>query len=101
MKYFLVIQTKDLDEFSVDALADIEDELSQQLGSEHEVDGHDVGSGEINFFINTNDPIQAFNRIKSKGNLNLQKMTAAYRLVDGEQYTIIWPESFEGTFEIK
>jgi hypothetical protein len=65
MKYFLVLQVKDFENLSVDLLGDIEDELSQQLGSDHEVDGHDIGSDELNFFISTDDPIEAFNRIKS------------------------------------
>ena len=39
---------------------DYEDDIDDVLGDSHEVDGNSYGCGTIEFFINTNDPIAAF-----------------------------------------
>ena len=40
-------------------LVKYEDALIDALGDAHEVDGHDIGSGEVNFFVFTDDPTVA------------------------------------------
>ena len=40
-----------------DALVSFEDSLCDLLGDRHEVDGHDIGSGEVNFFIFSDDQV--------------------------------------------
>jgi hypothetical protein len=47
-----------------DALVSFEDRLIDVLGDRHEVDGHDVGSGEVNFFVFTDDAKAAFSVIR-------------------------------------
>jgi len=100
--YQLVLQFQGgaLDDF--DVLIALEDELGEALGDLADVDGHDIGAGEANIFIFTSDPVGAFNvvrpvLIKSKC---LEKVTAAYREVEGEDYTVIWPVGCKMKFEV-
>jgi hypothetical protein len=67
--------------------------LIEALGDRGESDGHDLGSGQVNFFLLTADPASAFRRAKpvlERLGL-LSNVTAAHRLVAGHQFTIIWP----------
>jgi hypothetical protein len=63
---------------------------------------NDAGSGEINIFIITTDPVRTFQQsnvvLERKGCLG--QVTAAYRLADGEDYTVIWPEGSAKRFRI-
>ena len=65
MKYLIVLQwpancTKDYD-----TMIDIEAVLSEHSSQHSEVDGHDAGSGEMNIFIHTDDPVAAFNEVRA------------------------------------
>jgi hypothetical protein len=102
MQFQLVLQ------FPTDSLADfgslvaLEEDLIVQLEDLGEVDGHDLGAGEMNIFVLTSDPEASFGRVTnllSEHGL-LEKVTAAYRLLDGEDYSILWPKTFQGVFEI-
>ena len=55
MKYQLVLQWP-VPEINFDKLIEIEDLLIQRLPGDHQVDGHDFGSGESNIFLLTDDP---------------------------------------------
>lgn len=103
MNYQLVLQ------FSItDASADgfdrfimIENELGIILRDQHEVDGHNLGALDMNIFIHTNNPCVAFQlarNVLSKDDLEI--VTVAYRELKGEDYTVIWPEKFNGDFRI-
>jgi hypothetical protein len=80
----------------------LEDELIEKLGDSADVDGHDMGSGERNIFIFTSDPERTFSQarpvLERAG--TLQSVTAAYRPVRGERYTVIWPEGSNKEFTI-
>jgi hypothetical protein len=57
------------------------------------VDGHDLGAGEFNIFLFTDDPSGTFRSIQAlpeTGALS-PSMAAAYRPVDGEDYIVLWP----------
>src|SRR5215467_3606072 len=102
MRYQLVLQFRGdaLEDF--DEMIALEDELIEQLGDSADVDGHDMGSGERNIFIFTSDPAQTFFQarpvLERAG--TLQSVTAAYRPVRGERYTVIWPEGSNKLFTI-
>jgi hypothetical protein len=102
MKYQLVLQFSETLMEDFDAVLDFEEDLISELTESAEVDGHDMGAGEINFFILTESPAAAFERcaaVLSRARL-LDHVTVAYRSLDGEHYTVIWPASFQGEFEI-
>jgi hypothetical protein len=65
------------------------DDGQWQLATSTEVDGHDLGAGEFNIFIFADDPSDTFHRIQGlRETRSLSaRMSAAYRLVDGEDYT--------------
>lgn len=78
-----------------DELMDYEDALAETLGDEHEVDGHDIGSGEINFYVFTAEPSAAFNLVREARDgalLSHPELRAASRPVDGEKFEPLWPQ---------
>jgi len=76
--------------------------LIAELQGSANVDGHDVGSGETNIFIWTPDPMKTFERAKPvlERSQSLQAVTAAYRMADGDRYTVIWPVGSTAEFRI-
>ena len=75
----------------------------RQLRGTAKVDGHDVGSGERNIFIFTSDPAATFHRARPvlERRQQLQSVTVAYREVEGEQFTVIWPKGSLREFRVK
>ena len=102
MKYLLVLQFPFSALCDYDALVVLEDSLSNHLADCADVDGHDAGSGEMNIFIHTDDPVQTFGKIRSllHGQGLLSPLSAAYRLLDDEDYTRLWPEGSFERFEV-
>jgi hypothetical protein len=71
----------------------LEDTLIVSLGNTSEVDGHDLGSGEMNIFVLTNDPVKTFSHchaVVSSTRL-ASSFRAAYREAYGEEFTILHP----------
>ncbi len=102
MDYQLVLQFRGDSLADYDAMVALENELIAQLGDTADVDGHDVGSGEVNIFIITTDPARTFRQSRAvlERNRRLGAVTAAYRPVDGEEYTVIWPEGSAKEFSV-
>jgi hypothetical protein len=76
-----------------DTMIEIEGILDNHLSGSSEVDGHDAGSGEVNIFVRTDDPVGAFAEIER----SLQKhevwsdARVAYRELKGDKYVILRP----------
>ncbi len=85
-----------------DDLVAIEDELLAAVEPSAEVDGHDFGSGEGNIFILTDDPAATLEIVLPVlRNLSRDRdATVAYRTLEGDEYTVIWPTDFKGGFSI-
>jgi hypothetical protein len=85
-----------------DAMVSFEDSLYEILGDRHEVDGHDIGSGEVNFFVFTDDPRAAFAEIQEGlgDRLSHPLARAATRLTNGDEYELLWPVGDTRTFTI-
>jgi hypothetical protein len=77
-----------------DRLLALEEEIQRGLGDLGEVDGHDIGSGEMNIFIHTDDPQSAFQRAKVllRGKDALEQLKAGYRDFDEDDYVPIYPK---------
>ena len=71
----------------------IEELLIEWLGDLGDVDGHDAGSGEVNIFINTDQPKEAFERIgQALGEQGfMSDLRAAYRLNGEDRFTLLYP----------
>jgi hypothetical protein len=92
MKYQLVIQFSE--ELGIDLIEALEDKLSMVL-MDAEVDGHDIGSNEVNIFIYTNNPKDTFEIVKFflKDNDMLEKVKVAYREISKDFYICLWPNT--------
>lgn len=93
MKYQLVLQfpASTIEDF--DWLIETEGALESALRGRAIVDGHDMGSGEMNLFIHTNEPEATFKAAQAllgEGE-RVENMAAAHRELEGEEYTILWP----------
>jgi len=66
------------------------------LGAAAVVDGHDIGSGEMNVFIFTNDAKAAFDTTMSLIRAgDLKELVAGYRKFEEEDYTPMSPPGLE------
>jgi hypothetical protein len=76
-----------------DALIRFEEALESSLASGTTVDGHDMGSGEMNIFVQTNDPVRTFAEVEAAMRMSSlwTEMRAAYRDIAGDEYTVVWP----------
>lgn len=94
MNYQLVIQFPETLPGGLDELIKIEDELVMEV-TNADVDGHDIGSGEMNIFILTENPLDTFEQTKNvlmKKNQLMSHASIAYRRLDEEDYICLWPE---------
>ena len=94
MKFQLVLQWPFASIKDYDTLIEIEEVLVGNLGKNSKIDGHDVGSGETNIFIHTDDSIAAFNEVKATlGSRDFWvNARVAYRELAGSEYTVLWPK---------
>ena len=94
MKYQVVIQFPEALYSNLDWIADIEDRLDECLINA-EVDGHDIGSGEVNIFIHSDDLMNTFqlakNIFKEEGAV-FEHIKIAYREIGTNDYICLWPE---------
>ena len=98
VKYILVLQwpANSLDDF--DALVSLEDQLEADIPAAHGiVDGHDFGAGEMNIFIYTDRPLEAFQVMRTtvSNSPKWVDVRAAYRRTDSDRYAVIWPKSLD------
>jgi hypothetical protein len=93
MRYQLVVQIKPASSEDLNRLVNWEEALIEHLATSAEVDGHDLGAGEFNIFIFTDDPSGTFRRIQDLPATRAMSasMVIAYRPVDGEDYVVLWP----------
>jgi hypothetical protein len=71
----------------------LELQIIQGLGDFGEVDGHDMGAGEMNIFVLTDEPRAAFDRIKVLiGTAELMReLKVAYQEIGKSQFTVVHP----------
>lgn len=102
MEFQLVVQFRGGNQVGYDVIVALEDELISALGESADVDGHDIGTDEENIFVITSDPSQTFRDIKTtiENAGLLQLATVAFRSVEGETFTVIWPENAEQQFHV-
>ena len=93
MKYQLVLQFQAEGVQEFDELVVLEELLVEKLPLGSEVDGHDLGSGEFNIFILTDQPEQTFQVAEKTIQLYRlpQKLKAAYRELGQNTFVILWP----------
>jgi hypothetical protein len=102
MTYQLVFQFKGESLADFDMMVSLEEKMIDQIGNLGEVDGHDMGHGEINIFVITEEPLAAFLPMKSVlENLNLlSEVRVAYRNIESESFIVVWPENSNLEFSV-
>jgi hypothetical protein len=91
MKYQLVTQFPET-LLSYEEFIKLEELLREQLHDDADLDGHDIGSGEMNIFILTNEPELIFKRIKNLlPDRIVKEARIAYREVTKDEYHVLWP----------
>ena len=101
MTYQLVLQLPANSVEDYDELVALENDLIANCKPGDEVDGHDFGQGEANIFVITEQPELAFRTFQQvlAGNPRWKEVRAAFRKLDGSEYTAIWPKG--ARFRIK
>lgn len=98
LKYILVLQWSATSEADFNALISMENLLEAELPDAHGlVDGHDFGAGEMNIFVQTDRPLEAFQDAMTSLGLNPRwaEVRAAYRPAEGDRYVVVWPKTLE------
>jgi hypothetical protein len=93
-KYQLVLQWPASSIQDYDEMIQLEKTIAANLDGLGDVDGHDAGSGQMNIFIFTDAPTQAFEQIRSVlGKKDfMPDLKAAYRKVGQSGFTILHPD---------
>ena len=95
MNFQLVIQLPESGR-SFNDLLRIEELLQNILIDDYEYDGHDIGSGTINFFIYTEKPEDCFSNIKTIFHKkSITDFKAAYWDTNSEDYIVLWPKTLK------
>ena len=102
MRYQLVLHFLGDSVADLEVLVSLEERIGQALGHSAEVDGHDIGSGESNVFVLTDDPWGSVGRIRSILDkfAEANSVRVAFREVAGGDYTVLWPRGFKGHFSV-
>jgi hypothetical protein len=102
MKYQLALQFPGHSVADYNTMVALEAALIAALGEAAEVDGHDVGTDAMSLFIFTDDPAATFGQVKPllERHEQLEWVTAAYREVELDRYTVIWPPGYRKEFRI-
>jgi hypothetical protein len=101
MQYQLVLQFQGRDVDDFEDLIHLEDTLIALLDERHLVESHDFGDDTMNIFIRTDSPESAFDKIRELLHHSLlDKTKAAWRRAGENDFTVIWPEKYEGRFEL-
>jgi hypothetical protein len=102
VRYILVLQWPGDSEADFGALISMEGQVDAALGRYASVDGHDFGSGEMNIFIETDRPAEAFadaaNALREGPRWG--DLRAAYREAGGGPYEMLWPRTLH-KFSVK
>jgi hypothetical protein len=94
MEYLLVLQLPSSSPGDNDLLLSLEEATRESIGDYGTVDGHDIGSGEMNIFLFTGNPKLAFERIKTIRSVTdhmMSDMKVGFREIGEGEYTPIYP----------
>jgi hypothetical protein len=98
MEYLLVLQLPSSSSpGEYDLLISLEEAIREGIEDSATVDGHDIGSGEMNIFLFTENPILTFERIKSIPSVakRMSDVKVGYREVGEDEYTPLYPEGLK------
>lgn len=105
MNHQLVLQFHGDDEDTLDKVIELEDRLIEALGGSTsvEVDGHESGDGVINLILLAKNASKVWEKIEpivEGASDELDINAVAFRAIDAEDFTVLWPVDYEGEFEM-
>ncbi|HVJ78191.1 MAG TPA: hypothetical protein VM620_10200 [Hyphomicrobium sp.] len=105
MNHQLVLQFQGDDDETLDKVIDLEDRLIEALAgsTSAEVDGHEPGDGVINLILLARNATKAWEKIEpivEGASDELDINAVAFRGLDGDDFTVLWPVDYEGEFEL-
>jgi hypothetical protein len=106
MNHQLVLQFQGDDETTVDKVIELEDKLIVALdgSTAAEVDGHEPGEGVTNLILLAKNAAKLWEKIEplveEAAAEDLEINAVAYRALDGDDFTVLFPSDFEGEFEM-
>jgi hypothetical protein len=105
MNHQLVLQFQGDDEDTLDKVIALEDRLIEAFdgSTTAEVDGHEPGEGVINLVLLAKNAAKVWEKIEpivedASGELDINAV--AFRTLDAEEFTVLWPVDYEGEFEL-
>ena len=97
----VVLEFQGDDSSNYDRLMKVESLLENKLKS-GVVDGHDIGGGIINIFLETNDPNSCFREaMRIIAQIRPSPTAAGYRSFAVDAYQRLWPQEDHTPFELK
>ena len=106
MKHQLVLQFQGDDADTLDKVIALEDQLIEAFDGSvaAEVDGHEPGEGVINLILRAKNAAKTWEKIEplieDAASENLEINAVAFRPLDGEEFTVLWPTDYEGECEV-
>lgn len=105
MNHQLVLQFQGDDEETLENVINLEDRLIEALegSTTAEVDGHETGDGVINLTLLAKNAAKLWEKIEpivEEAADELEINAVAFRALEGEEFTVLWPADYEGEFEL-
>ncbi len=102
MKYQLIIQFPVTEDFDFDGIIALETRLTLEMGEGYIIDGHEFGAGEINIFIQTDDPEAGYEKAFELVSTNLiSLLRVVYRVKNANEFVWLYPANNQDVFSIK
>ncbi len=106
MNHQLVLQFQGNDAATLEKVIELEDRLIEALNrvGGADVDGHESGDGVTNLSLLARNPAGVWEKIESlveaAASEDLEINAVAYRPIDGDDFTVLWPADYEGEFAL-
>jgi hypothetical protein len=105
MNHQLVLQFQGDDDDTLDKVIALEDRLIEALdgSTAAEVDGHEPGDGVINLVLLAKNAAKVWEKIEpivEDASDELDMNAVAFRDINAEDFTVLWPVDYEGEFEL-
>jgi hypothetical protein len=105
MNHQLVLQFQGDDDDTLDKVIALEDRLIEALdgSTAAEVDGHEPGEGVINLVLLAKNAAKVWEKIEpivEDASDELDINAVAFRALNTEEFTVLWPVDYDGEFEL-
>lgn len=105
MNHQLVLQFQGDDDDTLEKVIELEDRLIDALAGSTavEVDGHEPGDGVTNLILLAKNAAKVWEKIEpivEDASDELDVNAVAFRTLNSEEFTVLWPVDYEGEFAL-